>query len=78
MVKVCIHIVCGCDPVAKRLGDIFGNVFFDRWDRYPMILLALSKCPILGAALNLERVITNTAMSNLPSEISHCNCPIRV
>ena len=49
-----------------------------RNNRYKTILLALSRHPFLGWALNLESDITWTAISKQPSEISHWSCPISV
>ena len=40
-----------------------------------MILLSLSRCPSLGCCLNLDIVMTCTALSNLSSPEIQISCP---
>ena len=44
--------------------------------RYPYSLFILSKCPILGANLNLDIDMTCATISYLPRVMAHRSCPI--
>ena len=81
----CTSIDCS-SPVIFLVGKIRVVWFIDpvsdcktrRLARYPNPLGTHLRCRTLSTFQNLDMVMTDVALSSLPSAAAHINCPMRV